>query len=64
MQRAEADKLRPGADPMALPVVPIQVFQERNTLFESFEILPHMFPHTSQRETKDPYPRFPAEDGG
>ena len=27
MQRAESQELRPGANPMALPVVPIQVFQ-------------------------------------
>src|SRR5215472_8235185 len=41
MQRAESHELRPGADPKTLPVVPVQVFQQRNTLFESFEILVH-----------------------
>jgi hypothetical protein len=50
MQGAQADKLRPGADPMVLPVVPIQVFQERNTPFESFEILTHTF-HTPRNVT-------------
>jgi hypothetical protein len=41
MQRAESHELRPGADLKTLPVVPVQVFQQRNTLFESFEILVH-----------------------
>ena len=45
MQRAESHELRAGADPMPSPLVPIQVLQQRNTLFEPFEILAHGVHH-------------------
>ena len=41
MQRAESDELRPGADLLAFPLVPVQVFEQRNMLFEPFEVLAH-----------------------
>ena len=51
MQRAESHELRPGADALSLPVVPIQEFQKRNTVFELFEILAHDV-HTSQHQAR------------
>ena len=41
MQRAESRELGAGIDPMPSPVVPLQVLQQRNTLFEPFEVLAH-----------------------
>lgn len=41
MQRAESRELGAGTDPMPSPVVPLQVLQQRNTLFEPFEVLAH-----------------------
>jgi hypothetical protein len=41
MQRTESRELRAGTDPMPSPVVPLQVLQQRNALFELFEILAH-----------------------
>ena len=41
MQRTESRELGAGTDPMPSPVVPLQVLQQRNALFEPFEILAH-----------------------
>lgn len=41
MQRTESRELRAGTDPMPSPVVPLQVVQQGNALFELFEILAH-----------------------
>jgi hypothetical protein len=41
MKRAESRELGAGTDPMPSPVVPLQVLEQRNTLFEPFEILAH-----------------------
>lgn len=41
MQRTESRELGAGTDPMPSPVVPLQVLQQRNTLFEPFEVLAH-----------------------
>jgi hypothetical protein len=44
MQWTESRELRAVADPMPSPVVPLQVLQQRNALFEPFEILAHGVP--------------------
>src|SRR5215469_16039727 len=41
MQRAESRELGAGIDPIPSPVVPLQVLQQRNALFEPFEVLAH-----------------------
>src|SRR5258708_7333285 len=41
MQRTESRELWAGADPMPSPMVPLQVLQQWNALFEPFEILAH-----------------------
>ena len=41
MQRTESRELGAGANAMPSPVVPLQVLQQRNTLFKPFEILAH-----------------------
>src|SRR5215471_12684824 len=41
MQRTESCELGAGTDAMPSPVVPLQVLQQRNTLFEPFEVLAH-----------------------
>src|SRR6202049_1487708 len=41
MQRAKSDELVAGADMVSGPVVPLQVFQQWQTLFELFQILAH-----------------------
>jgi hypothetical protein len=41
MQRTESRELGAGTDSMPSPVVPMQVLQQRNTLFEPFEVLAH-----------------------
>jgi hypothetical protein len=41
MQRTESRELGAGTDPMPSPVVPLQVLQQRNTLFEPFAVLAH-----------------------
>ena len=62
MQRAESHELRPLADPLPLPVVPMQVIQQRKMLFEPFEILAHGI-HTSgsvrlEGHSRDSQPRM------
>ena len=41
MQRTESRELGAGTNPMPSPVVLLQVLQQRNTLFEPFEVLAH-----------------------
>src|ERR1700682_4567988 len=41
MQRAESPDLVAGADMVSGPVVPLQVLQQRQTLFELLQILAH-----------------------
>jgi hypothetical protein len=41
MQRTESRELGAGIEPMPSPVVALQVLQQRNALFEPFEILAH-----------------------
>jgi hypothetical protein len=64
MQRTESRELGAGTDAMPSPVVPLQVLQQRNTLFEPFEVLTHGRPQFSQRQGMNLGPQIPGEDGG
>jgi hypothetical protein len=65
MQCAESHELRPVADPLPLPMVPIQVIEQRKTLFEPLEIFAHGV-HTSRSvrlegHSPDSQPRMVGE---
>jgi hypothetical protein len=64
MQRTESRELGAGTDPMPSPLVPLQVLQQRNALFEPFEILAHGVHSSFQRQGMNPGPQIPGEDGG
>src|SRR6516225_2819491 len=64
MQGTQSHELGADADLMSSPVVPLQVLQQRNALFEPFHILPHGVHHSSQRQGMNLGPQFPGKDGG
>jgi hypothetical protein len=63
MQRTESRELGAGTDPMSSPVVPLQILQQRNALFEPFEVLAHGVPQFYQRQGMNLGPLIPGEDG-
>ena len=46
MQGTQAHELGANADLMPGPMVPLQVLEQGNALFEPFQILPHAVPQT------------------
>src|SRR6516165_8440418 len=64
MQGTQPHELRLRARAMTPPVVPLQVLQQRNMLFEPIQILAHglSFPPTVERTESAAV--FPGEDGG
>jgi hypothetical protein len=64
MQGTQPYELRPSASAMTSPVVPLQVLQQRNMLFEPIQILTHglSFPPTVER--KESTAVFPGKGGG
>ena len=63
MQGTESDEL--GASPGAVPgpVVPLQEIQQRNALFEPFQILAHGAHRSPAAQTTNSSPEFPGKDG-
>ena len=64
MQRAESHELVASADMVSGPVVPLQVFQQRQPLFELFQILAHGRCSLFWVERRRGPTVFPGEDGG
>jgi hypothetical protein len=64
VQRTQADELLAGAGAVNCPVVPLQVLQQRNSLFELPHILAHGLFLPPAFEHRDAAGTFPGEDGG
>src|SRR5580658_4053288 len=63
VQRTQAHKLLPGTASARLPVMPLQVFQHREVLFELLQIRVHGV-CSSQNEATRNQSAFPGKDGG
>jgi hypothetical protein len=59
----QAHKLLPGTAPARLPVMPLQIFQQWQVLFELFQIRVHGS-RSSQIEATRNQSAFPGKDGG
>src|SRR5215471_3023563 len=64
VQRTESHELRSTADAASGPVAPLQILQQRNALFELFQILAHEADVPSRSRVKERQPAFPGKDGG
>src|SRR6516162_884637 len=64
MQRAQADELLAGAGTTRLPVMALQVLQQRDALFEPLQILGHGAVFASRVESRRKTAVFPGKDGG
>jgi hypothetical protein len=64
MQRAESHKLLSHPDAARPPVAALQILQQRNPLFELFQILAHGVGVPSKIERKRRRAVFPGKDGG
>src|SRR4029453_3979816 len=58
------DKLLPRGGTPRLPVVALQIFQQRNALFEPLQILGHSAVFASKAALRRKEAGFPGKDGG
>jgi len=64
MQRTEADELGAVTCRPRNPVLLSQIIEQRQTLFEFFEVLAHGAVLPSESERRRRWPAFPGKDGG
>lgn len=64
VEGTQPDKLMPRAGTRRPPVVTLQVLQQRDALFEPFQILGHGAVSRLQVERRRKAVRFPGKDGG
>ena len=64
MQRAQPDQFLPRAGTTRLPVVALQILQQRNALFEPLQIVGHRAVFRLQGERRRKAAGFPGKDGG
>jgi hypothetical protein len=64
VQRAESHELLSRGDAATGPVAPLQVLQQRNMLFDLFQILAHEYCFPFWDELRGELAAFPGEDGG
>jgi hypothetical protein len=64
MQGTESDELGANCGGAPAPVVPLQVREQRNALFQLFQILTHGVYRSFQRQSTNLQLAFPGKDGG